>query len=242
MRVLHLPMQAILLHSFHSNPDILSTHLIISPITDAAIEKQFATTNHTYSLSNSIYHCERQGFNQAPATPSLSSPLARSKLSESQNISTWSNDQYVEMATSQDRTRGQPGPSSSTLDWTGLQSSFKGPLSYEVPQPFCLEPDYASIPTLYDQYLIPTEMDLRLYENSQSIQRQQSPSSCDDMYVVPPPKTCHGPPSPAPPPANPLSNSHHYEEVIHTSVNTAYHETAKPIAGPPSAPVAADST
>lgn len=214
----------------------------MSPITDTVIQKKFApATNHTYSLSNSIYHCEGKG---VPVTPSLSSPIARSKLSESQDISIWSNDQYVEMEAGLDwekMTGGQhaPSPSYSTLNRNGLQSSSNGPFSYEVPLPCCLEPDYASIPTLYDQYLIPTEndMDPRLYENSH-IQRQQSPSSCDDMYVVP----HHNPPSPAQLP----SNSHHYEEIIHTTVNTAYLETVIPIASPPTdtaaAPLAADSS
>lgn len=167
-------------------------------------------------------HCEcRQGPGSTPppALPSSSSStLPLSKLSDSQDFSILSNDQYVEMTTSLDWEKGtsrQGGASSScpTLNKTGPMSEHagKGNQGFSTLPP-CLEPEYATIQSPYVPYLIPVKsgMGTRLC--------QDSLGSYDDIYVV----LHHNHDHPRPsnhPPALPPPNDHHYEPIIDTRVN-----------------------
>ena len=152
------------------------------------------------------------------------------------NISTWSEDQYVEMAISLDwgkRNAGQEGTVSSypSLCKTGLlqktssktSESSQGKMehSYDVPTLPGLEPEYVSIDSTfpYVPYLVPvkTRTDSRLHHDP-PVHREYSLYSYDGMYVVPHQKHPQ-PPSLAP---APLSTDHDYEEVIDTTVSMAY--------------------
>ena len=209
---------------------------VLSRILITALRKRFAVadpTNHTYSIPNSISF-QSKGIPQGSGSATLPLPAScpsspthsqvhRTKSFNSQYISTWSNDQYVDMITSTNPEICQAVASSSypTLNRTGLplsDSENAGEGKHYEQSLSTLEPDYDTIPSASTPYLI---MSGRLDQGSH-IQRQNSLCSYDGIYSVP----CHNPPlSPhycAP------SSCHDYDEVIQTIVNSAYLEAAVP--------------
>ena len=193
-------------------------------LTGEATRKQTVeATYHSYSLPSTLSSHQLKGRGSLPFSPSSASlPTSRRarslKLEESLDASVHSHDQYVEMAGADWGCRRAPGHASCpTLQRTGLPSSlsnygsFKQGFSYEVPVPFHLEPEYASIPCPYVPYLIPiqTNMEPGLQKQNSQIQRLQS---LQGQFTHPPMSA----------PASPTS--HDYEEVIHTAANKAYRE------------------
>ena len=154
---------------------------------------------------------------------------ARGHRLEGSQETTCSQEQYVEMSGVH---RAASHSSCPTLQRTsGVPvslsecGSMKLGFSYEVPVPFHLEPEYASIPTPYVPYLVPVpvSMESGLNRNSR-LHRQQSTRSHREVYIgtataVPQLRN----PSSMSAPASPISH-HDYEELIHTTTNEAYRE------------------
>ena len=196
-------------------------------------------TYHTYSLPSTLSSHQLKGLggrsNFSISSPALSaSHRARShKLEECcHDFGMNSHDQYVEMRS--------PSSHSScpTLHRTGLflpsslsdYGSARFGFSYEVPVPFHLEPEYSTIPSPYVPYLIPiqSKVEHRLLEHENcQVKRQQSLKSGHELWIGSRPELVCDQPS-ASAPASP--SSHDYEQLIHTSANSAYRELAVMVA------------
>ena len=200
-------------------------------------------TYHTYSSPGSLSSYQLKGLQRmgrggslAFSPTSTSLPAAQRPRSlrgeESQDANVCSHDQYVQMAGvrslraashSSCPTLHRAAPPSSLSECGSMKLGF----SYEVPVPFHLEPEYASIPSPYVPYLVPVQSNNKQGMSDTHVHRQHSDQSHREMYIgregeVPQLHQDHTQPSLSAP-ASPIS-LHDYEELIHTSTNKAYRE------------------
>ena len=184
-------------------------------------------TNQTYPNANIIsfqlkeMQQETGSATLPPSTPSHYSPthtqLHRTKSFNSHCISTWSNDQYVEMLTDPEISQARVNSSCPALNRTELptsESEIAGDQQYGHSLT-TLEPDYATIPSSSTPYLIMSGVEPRLNQ----VYPIQTECSNDGTYDVP----CHNPPQS---PNRAPSSCHDYEEIIQIITNSAYLQTA----------------
>ena len=186
-------------------------------------------TNHTYSIPNSTSFQSKVmqegswSTTFPPPPPSRYSPthtqLHRTKSFNSHCISTWSNDQYVEMVTNTNPETRQAMVSTScpTLNMTELPSSESetaGDQQYGHSLT-TLEPDYATIPSSSTPYLVMSAVEPRPNQGYHI----QTQCSDDGTYDVP----CRNRPLS---PNHAPSSCHDYEEIMQVIANSAYLETA----------------